>query len=631
MVESETNQGGLNQGLGSEGQGQEGKEGGNEGLQRQESLQRRRGEEGDNEEERVFPGDLEKIMKEIGGSLQELNKVLLQKFEELKSSEALSSEERVRITREISGIIGQMEKMISMLARFYGREVKIEGVSPEMIQPLESVIPSKTAEETDEEYRKRIRIWFRERLALLEASELTFEENWRLSSPLEGLIARFFLYKNKENPQEEKAYRKLAWEFQREFEARRVLQRVTRIWAATGGVEPLVEVASQVSVKTLEKLFTLEEEGHPLVADAFRELEKKGREYLFLKRQAERNEGVKEAAEAAEREIREFAEENWATRLATRLWSITGRAAYYDIVLSSGDFFLGRLLNLERKLDEMARIEKPGELKLLAYREILWRDFNFGFRNFWEIFFEKACEEDKTLASFFELSEKDKEEWQKKTAWKKREVKIPSISQRRKDKPPKSPQIYSLENVDLGDANLWAQIKKVTPPGVFRQWMVAANGMEGTRKALVEPGGFYDHPTLANYLELKKSFSHVFGGDKLEVFQDLLARLIELSKKDGKRIFGRNFMFDDASALNYVRMARAATMIIDEQEEEFYKEMLNIGPLKGRRWAELRSNFAILTFPYRYGITRGRIIWGTFTNFFQILFRYVFGEDLGGR
>lgn len=634
MVEFETNQG-----LQSGAQGKENqatpeaangrKEKGRRGRRSREGVEgETREDQGRKGREKAPPliDQIEKIRK----SLQELEAALQQRFEKLKSLGELSPESQTQVTKEISLILGQMGEMISRLSKFYGREVKIEGVAPEMVLSPESTIPPKTPEETDEEYRKRLIIWFRERLALLEASGLTFEENWRLSSPLEGLIARLFLYKNKENPQEEKAYRELAREFQREFEARGVLQRVIRIWAAAGGIEPLVEIASQVDVKTLEKLFTLEEEGHPLIAEAFREMERKGKEYLFRKRQTERNQGGSEGVIEKEREIREFTEKNWATRLAARLWSITGRAAYYDIVLSSGDFFLGRLLNLERKLDEMARMEKPGEEKPLTYREILWRDFNFGFRNFWEVFFERACN-NPNFASRFGLEEPEevKKEWGEKTFWARREVRIPSISQKRKDKPSKPPKIYSLENVNLGDPNLWAEVKKVIPNGVFKQWMVAANGMEGTRKALFE--GFYDQPTLANYLELKKSFSHILGRDKLEVFQDLLARLIEFSKKDGKRVFGRDFMFDDASALNCVRMARAATMITDGQEEDFYEEMLNIGPLKGRRWAELRSTFALLTFPYRYGITRGRIIWGTFTNFFQVLFKYVFGEDLGGK
>ncbi len=180
-------------------------------------------------------------------------------------------------------------------------------------------------------------------------------------------------------------------------------------------------------------------------------------------------------------------------------------------------------------------------------------------------------------------------------------------------------------------SEFWKEIKRVVAPDGLRLWMLSAKFFEDTRKHLFDPGGFYDISTIASFQEFKKLFGHVKGEERFEVYGDILARMIKFLKEDGKKVKGRFFMFDDADVLAYIDSARGAGMITDEQEESFCEAELNVGPFKGRRWAELRSGIALLTYPYRHQIVKTMIFWGTITNYIKTLFSYIFGEELKGR
>jgi hypothetical protein len=600
-------------------------------------------------EERRKTGQKDGIKATETMGTQQLEKIL-----GVLRTESDTLQERLRaITAELERAVGERAQQLQELERQTAREwqarqnemanlMRLWGESMtgtemgEAMTPPESRIPTQQPGEADEEYRNRLRVWFNERLELLESLGLTFEENWRLSSPIESAIARFTIRKEPE-------YKQFAKELREKFEARRALQRMTRAWNIAGGVGTLLEVSPVFERSHLKTLFTLRDEsGRPIVAEKFRELERKARELKQLKKskdgetEEEKNERQRQKDEK-EKKIKSFIGEDssWDEKIAARLWSVTGRAAYFDINLNgSGDFFLGRQLNLHDRL--------KGNL-LFQGREALWdgeRPFDFGIRDFWS-------------SDNFLATDKLGMEFAQEFGVEARPVGDTGEEAKKID------QVVSLANARLEDTEFW---QKVEDAGVavdtLKNHMLDAMDMEDTRKALTDPGGFYHLAEEGTFLKLMTVFKHIStsegGGVTLKdekgklildkkgnpirvsqreaVWQDLLERTVRWAMgPQGKEVLEEFQIAPELEARNYILAADKSEMIKDAQRDELYRRLLPLGPFQGKRAAELKATLSLFLMPYRWGTFRTALITKTISNFFSSLFNYIFGEYLRGK
>jgi hypothetical protein len=165
-----------------------------------------------------------------------------------------------------------------------------------------------------------------------------------------------------------------------EIDARLALHDYSINFTHAPNAAKAIEGSDEMTAEVFRTLFRLREGGGVVVADAFRELERVGFDFILLKNQERKSEIARISAQVGS---------EWAVRAALNLWQITGRAAYFDafnpntnaqneplMLKGDGKFWLKRLFNFPRFVrNENAGVRYFREGDGNAYLDLWLRDY----------------------------------------------------------------------------------------------------------------------------------------------------------------------------------------------------------------------------------------------------------------
>ncbi|MGB9637343.1 MAG: hypothetical protein ACPLY7_00915, partial [Microgenomates group bacterium] len=404
---------------------------------------------------------------------------------------------------------------------------------------------------------------FRERLRNLieEQADQSFDQNWRLVYPLE--MAIMSLYPKGEEKEiisvpvpkvdeegkevvdkegkkviekEEVNLTVLRKELSVELQAYRNIHNYIYVHRRVGGVTPLIEAGTLLSRETISTLLrSAEGDKKPFVADALRYLEGLGNEVLKRKQLLYNGDyKTKKDIEEAKREIEEIEkrakdfisnpnfEEGeskekgiveippfWARRIAGGLYSGLHESARHDLQINeSGDFFTDRLFhNAERAKDQW---EKWGR----SSRKELYDALDLGVEGFFEKVlwekFKKNKDEFKTfcdkmgISYTFRIGKNGKRDGFSSLDLSNAKFEGMDFSNEKSDSylPVKSDEVR-LVNLTLDDA-------------------------DKIRKAIVDPRGFIDEPSMATLKKAYEVFKHKKGEERSEWLKEVCRQVVLL-------------------------------------------------------------------------------------------------------
>ncbi len=583
------------------------------------------------EEPKRILEELREAVSELGSSISLYN--LLQR-EQMRLFEGEISES-LRIPKPelllSQGVFS--EKELQELLR--NQIIKEKKIQNSQLKKATYEVADESAMYASEIYQNKVRKWFEERLRYLEYNPNSFEEDVSYQRITAAL--HYFLFRKETSP--------MAEEIKELIETREIIQRVQRIWNLATP-EGIGQQASRITLKDIERMLTFKVGERTVIADEFRNYEALGRhleeerkrikprieeltnkkkngtittneleelntlnlEYQgksiieYFSRGGEidfegRKMFVDEAirlleekaveAEISDKELEDFQKlktELWARKIAGRIWSITGRAAHFGVLLNgNGDFYADRIMNLSERLKGRVFGKET---------EGIWnpeggQPFNIGFRDFFS-----------NLLDGVEIGvnlEKD------------------------------GKKIKSLEAVNFGDENIW---KKIRGSGktekAFSDWIIGFEPADQTRKNFWGPDSFFHNPSLEKFKGLIDDFGHLSETEKSEKWGELLDRILFwMNTRQAHELIEYLDNFTSATRFLWISELFNKGLISRDKRDKFYKKYLGlpvISKLSPKAGAALRMWPETL-----WGVTKVQKF-EIIGSFLANLFKYTFSE-----
>jgi len=520
---------------------------------------------------------------------------LSQRIEEIKqrlTSGDISEEERIRLVEGITGLIEEQP-------RHYGSSL----FDPEMGRGGERLFDARRIG------AGAAKTLFRDRLKILieEQADQSFDQNWRLVYPLE-LTIMDLMPKGKADdhvvpPEGEKwesfSLSELRRDLSKELQAYRNVHNYIYVHRRVGGVTPLIEAGALLSRDTIETLIHI-----PEVAEALGIFEKIGKECYHAKQEAfkllkgrkkgegpsSKEEGWREEASSKEGKAKSLMSRSdskedelfWARRIAGGLYSGLHESARHDMQINeSGDFFTDRLFHApERAAIQWNNWERNPQPQLLEALNL--RVEGFFESVFWEKFkeLEKNKNEFKTFCDrmgvsyTFRINKKGKEDGFSLLDLSGAEFGKMDFSSKESDYylPVKSDEVR-LANITLDDA-------------------------DKVRKAIFDPRGFLDDPSMATIKKAYEIFKHLKGEKRSDWVRNVCRGVVLLyidtvhpwnesasprsRKCPGKEIYPEMVPWTNIEVTN--QLTRMTPPLTENDREELLKEF--VGTREKRRLIE---------------------------------------------
>lgn len=638
------------------------------------------------QEERLVSGISEGVSKELGKQTQkivegvnELKGILERYLEKLEREEI--PEERGKIEE----IIKKNNEVISNLGEsmgYYARQQEIynqllQGQTPELLQipTPERLLSQRTfsedeliklqsegliekVERTDLEtgrevreykvaakgniysneiYQSKVEEWFEGILRHLETFETAFEENPEIYQRL-VIALTFFKFKDETSP--------LADKLQRRIEARRLKQRMVRLWNLVPP-DQLTGEAGRFNMDIIKELFTYEtKDGDKPIEREFHKYESmaselqrrreelgpraqlspeqkdeydgrvikdyfehggkttlEGREVFvdeairILEERKARGEGLTEDQNVL---LRKLKNDLWARRTAGGLWSITFRAARFNVVMNGvGDFFAARVINFADSLEQRTLAKNTKGIWRPDRGRYRGKDFNLGFKDFFA---------DVLGGNDFS------EDWRRRMG-----IQI------------EDGDVVSLENARLGDEEFWEGLRSVgVPKSKFGDKIEKFQSADETRKVFWEAGSYFHDPTLEKFLSLINFFKHIPEAERQEKWEEILVRTFEwMDTPEGKEQNLAARVFPASEKFIWIDMASDHKMLTNEQEDKLLGDYLNLPVLPGLGSIKGRAQITVLLDTMygalvRYPPMRNRILLGWLLEAIKRALQYTF-------
>lgn len=339
------------------------------------------------------------------------------------------------------------------------------------------------------------------------------------------------------------------------------------------------------------------------------------------------------------KEATELRKQVWAKKYAGKLWSISFRAAYHDVLLNgTGDFFAARIMNFSDRLRNNVLMRDSEEIWNPSSGSFKDNPFDIGYVDIMSEITGKVKGE-KELDKVGILNDKGKKDI-------------------------KGVNLRTLENFewcsdDKGKSVLWdeALAKPETRPkeGVTAIRMTYFNDADNTRKKMWGADSFFHKPTIEGIVGMEGVFAHMGTGGGEYPIIDLNGK--QMLDKDGKPVVVKNIsaveskwveMLDRACS-GYLRTPEAAdwlgSPLVGYAEKATIREWIRTAVKNGTISSETQkvllekhfgtsnkflldrmSEISVLwnDFKTNYPIMTGQ----GFMDFLRRAFGYVFSDDV---
>lgn len=359
-----------------------------------------------------------------------------------------------------------------------------------------------------------VRRLFKERLRTLveEQADQSFDQNWRLVYPLELTIMSLMPRRGEPDqvgPENVKfSLSGLRRELSTELQAYRNVHNFIYIYRRVGGVTHLIEAASLLPRETINLLLKTSK-----VADRLRKIEALGERNLALKTkeyqgvtltEAEKGELKKNEATVKELMVKsstkeEFEGDFWANRIAGGLYSGLHESARHDMqVNESGDFFSDRLFHTKERAKDMW--ERTWGRKS---RPDLYEAVDLRLTGFWEEVLGSKIGSFKTISDAQKYCKSQgieaviDEEVDEETG--RRKIILVSFNLSK----------AKFEEMSFSEAGSGLSFAVKTDE--VRQVNLDLDDADKIRKAIFDPRGFLDEPSMATIKKAYEVFKHLKG------------------------------------------------------------------------------------------------------------------------
>ena len=452
---------------------------------------------------------------------------------------------------------------------------------------------------------KKLKNLFRERLRNLieEQADQSFDQNWRLVYPLEMTIMSLYPKRgepeiipveieNKEGEKEKEEVNlpSLRKELSVELQAYRNIHNYIYVHRRVGGVTPLIEAGALLSRDTIETLLHI-----PEVAETLKKFERIGDECCHAKQQAfEMSKRRKKGEDPSQKEKewintasqKEGEAKNlmsnsdskedgpfWARRIAGGLYSGLHESARQDMqVNESGDFFTDRLFHSPERAalqwNNWGRNPRPQ----------LFEALDLKVTGFWQNVLEERL---KTLKNIYRDNGKAKFREQcslleidAEPTGNGNEVFVRSLSRARFEE-------ISFSNED-NPCYLGVKSDEV------RQANLTLDDADKIRKAIMDPRGFIDEPSMATLKKAYEVFKHLKGKKRSDWVRDVCHQVVLLyrdtvhpqkenapsrsRKCPGQEIYPEMVPWTNNEVRN--QLTRMTPPLTNEDEETLLKEFI---------------------------------------------------------
>lgn len=689
-----------------------------DGRQEKKSEKQRQEEAQDFKDLANAANEAAQAVREQAAQTQRLIENMNQASEKEKDPDAKNvTQEAIETMRDY--IRGQAESQAAQMAfqRRYYEENQADlppELKPQTKERVASVLGIREGEKpTNEQVVLHVSDWFETRLRHLESFDQTFEELSWVYSPL--LVTTSYYEHDPE-------LKHFGDELRRKLEARRVRQRMVLVWKM-GDPGAIHSESARVTLPHLRELFTyktparldangnvVREGGRPLIEEEFRNYEHMGEQLKALnargddasKQQAGDlkkailnyyrhggttfdeggnevlvDERIKqmESMGADPNEIEDLREQLWARRFTGGLWSMTLRAASYDIELNgSGDFFASRLLNFTDRLKKSGLSQKTKGMWDPTEGKFAGKPFDLEYRDFFSELFSRITVKESEVGPNAKRDPLSRKDSANVNILRKFGINVgkddmkPSLDEDKSKDKLVLYRIPSLAGANLGSEELWDSLesKYGTVPNAYNLHMYGFNVTDATRKALLGSDAFFHSPSLKGLLGFKGAFDQVsdspsvvdLGGKRVKIgrqrkWQEMIERAMEWGvTKEGKEILEQWGVFPDAQKLNWIQTADDEEMITRDQRNYLLRTYLGTrlpsvpiklqSPLKrafpfvrlpiGRResdpytGARMRAGSSLFTGIFRYAPFRGSMGSGIISEFFKKGLGFIFGD-----
>jgi hypothetical protein len=468
-------------------------------------------------------------------------------------------------------------------------KVESSPISPELAEEIERRRPGFSSKED----RKNFKDWFLKKLYAIneeyinERSDTNFTLLWELRQALNVLWSE-------EKDSNVKEINELRKELTKHFEAHMGLHNFIYLYRRVSGVGDIVTATNLLNMRDIEFLL-----GKPEIIKYLKKFEVKGKEYknlveekfkldwidglnnkgrceeienekkkiLKFLRNLQNGEEEKEVEEGGKKKIVKVKlGDAWAAIMSGGLFSFLHGSARYKMVLSTGDFFFGRLYDIKNHVKE--RWEAKWNRKPFKN---LYEALDLGLDNFWEEYIED-----------------------------------------------------NLDNLDKIKEKLDAlQDTKLTTEAV------AALDADDIRRMILKPGELADSLNDAKLKSMLDKFNHKKGKERSEWFKNVFRQIAIYHRNRNLPWIDSlpNFLrkSDARKDLRYSRpwskedikwkILAFGQILTDEDKEKL------LGEFVGSRTQRGFSTFVKISVPVTLNA-----IWGAVRGFFGALFKYIFGE-----
>jgi hypothetical protein len=510
-------------------------------------------------------------------------------------------------------------------------------------------------------YQQEVEEWVEQRLEAMESDERSFEEQPHVFNRLDIAIS-YFKFRDET--------RALGTRFEKMVEARRIKKRMVRVHSLNTP-ENLMGQAGSFTKDHFKELFTYREhdglndflksgeEKKPeraIIVEKFMEFEKKGKEKRngkvsekdvqdYFKNGGEVGERFARSGLTADMTVKqailhfkeigdtralskqesqlltELSKEFWAVRSAGELWSITFRAAEYDVLLNgTGDFFAARIMNFADRIDKSGYQKSRGfwDHDTLGKLDLGYRDF-----------FTNAIESEAKV-------EIEKPYWDSNRG------------------------VLDISQFDLGSGDFWDNKFASNPQQYSADQIDKFIKADDTRKFFWGGVGFLQDPSLEKLRDMKAVFQHLSDKDSIEEatekqlgvtrvrFNDGLAterqeKTAEMMKRSlsmmdtegGRELLEELKIFPSSVKKRWINDASAMELVTNKQRDFFYLNTNGLGfprvPLLAETpdaRAKLRATIDNLLGYYRYPGAKMDTLFTTISELLRKIVNYTFQDEL---
>lgn len=320
----------------------------------------------------------------------------------------------------------------------------------------------------------------------------------------------------------------------------------------------------------------------------------------------------------------------WARKMAGRLFSITGRAGRYDIILNGlGDIFSTRLLNFEARLSKDPLHDGTKELWNPSAGPYKGKRLDVGARDFMSALLSKVSYRDDELSEDEDARKGDiKLDTLSQMGIRERDLITEKVPQKEGDSRDRVLLVGDLSHANIENPEFWKELfdQRSIGTGDYGSWIDNYNRADLTRKSIIGFSKFANAPNLENYLKLGEVYENYSGdafeeggGDRFSEKQRELYEVLDRTLSWGKRVAIKDkesdwAIFPAGERYDWIDKAYGAGMITENQRKKLFRRYVNvpvyswINPVGA---AGFKKRIDLITAPFRSPMLRGQLISGS--------------------